>query len=76
MTSEQTIDFLREKFNAARERCSISVNDKPMVGLPTITDALNLMDPFVVKAWDNSFAAKTPIWSPLFPYWWWEGDTI
>lgn len=71
MTSQQSIDFLREKLTAAHDRCSIAVNGKPVVGLPTIEHALNLMDPFVVKAWDGTFAAQTPIWSSLFPYWWW-----
>lgn len=75
MNANESLDFLREKLNAARDRCAIHIDGVTLTScwtLPTIEHALNVMDPFVTKAWDGSFAAKTPIWSPLFPMWWWE----
>jgi len=72
MNATESLDFLREKLVAAHERCIVAIDGyHGHFSMPTMESALNVFDQFVAKGYDDEFLAKTPVWSPLFPFWWW-----
>jgi hypothetical protein len=76
MTANETLDFLQEKFSVVHDRCTIRLNNAFVGNVPTIEYAINLLDPFVGKNTQGVMYAQTPVWSALFPMFWWQRDRI